>query len=319
MDARIIRARRYDEIRPLLEAEKTPFVPRAPQRIDPETVMPGVKSILVAAFPYELPPLQEERGVPYRVSASAYGGDYQEIVRRRLKEKLGELQVSHPGLKGVVQVDTGPLVDRQLAYDAGLGFFGKNRFLIHPHYGTRFFIGLLLLSEDLSTGDVTKVPGGCGTCTRCLDACPSGALSRGESYRVSRCIAYLTQKKGGLTEEERLLFDGRVYGCDTCQQVCPYNQQANPDPILGPSIGLLDPEEVLFMSNRIFRATFGAHAFAWVGATTIKRNLLIAAAVKKDPRLEGWIARLESVAPPALEDTLDWAKAFVSKMSKNHF
>ncbi len=319
MDARIVPARRYDELLARLEKEKTPFVPLAEERVDPRDVMPGVKSILVAVLPYDLPKLVEERGVPYRVSASAYGGDYHAIVRRRLEEKLEELTEGHPGLEGIIQVDTGPLVDRHLAHEAGLGFFGKNRFLIHPQYGTRCFIGLILLSKDLSGEVPEQVEEGCGDCTRCLGACPSQALSKAHGYRVTRCIAYLTQKKRGLTEEERMLFDGRVYGCDTCQQVCPYNDQSNPDPVAGPDLGLLDPEEVLFMSNRTFQEAYGHHAFAWVGASTIKRNLLISAVASQDPRLIGWLDRLAEMNHPVLEETILWARAFVSKMSKNHF
>ena len=164
------------------------------------------------------------------VARYARGDDYHDIMMARLEElhRWLESEVSGP-VSGKVYVDTGPILERDLARRAGLGWFGKNTNLINPRIGSFFFIGVLLVELDLLS-DPPFDADRCGTCTRCLDACPTDAFARPGVLNATKCISYLTiEAKGAIPREQRAQIGGLVYGCDICQDVCPWNVRFSQD------------------------------------------------------------------------------------------
>jgi epoxyqueuosine reductase len=188
------------------------------KRADSRLPFPGVSSAVVVAMDYG------GAEPPGPVARYARGDDYHDVMAERLRElhrwiddALGR------AVRGRAYVDTGPLLERDLARRAGLGWFGKNTNLIHPRRGSFFFLGSLLLDLELPS-DAPFEADRCGSCTRCLDACPTGALVAPRELDATRCISYLTiEQRGAIDEALRPLLGELLYGCDICQDVCPWN------------------------------------------------------------------------------------------------
>jgi len=208
------------------------------RRGDLSGTMEAVQSVVVLAQDYnqEDPPGIPDDGSRGVVARYARGEDYHKVLKNRIQELLGWLK-REAGNRGLVQavegfayVDTGPILERELGMKAGLGWFGRNTLLIHPRRGSYFFLGLLLLDLPLPP-DPPFEADHCGTCKACLDACPTGALlgRDGEGAPVMdarRCISYLTiELKGPIPRELRPAIGNRIFGCDICQEVCPWNQK----------------------------------------------------------------------------------------------
>ena len=202
------------------------------RRLDPGELLPNARSIIVVGMNYYTdaeegpgsPPADPDCALFARY---ARGDDYHDVMTKRLRELLRFLQEqAGPEAEGRVYVDAGPILEREVAQRAGLGWFGKNTLLINTKRGSYFFLGEIVTNVALEFD--TPALGGCGTCTRCLDACPTGAIL--EPYKVDsrRCLSYLTiELKGAIPEEfhPALSASGnRVYGCDICQEVCPFNR-----------------------------------------------------------------------------------------------
>ena len=162
------------------------------------------------------------------ISRYAQGKDYHKILKKKLIElsnylKRQALRTPNSELRTYISVDSGPTVDRALAEMAGLGFFGKNSCIINPQMGSYFFIGVMLTNLELPPTSVSRMPN-CGDCTRCLNSCPTGALVSPGVLDANKCIAYLTiENKGGIPVELRPKIGNRFFGCDICQEVCPFN------------------------------------------------------------------------------------------------
>ena len=190
----------------------------ADKRRDSRLPIAGATSAIVVAFDYG----GTQPSGP--VARYARGDDYHDIMidmLRELQRWLGR-ELGGP-IRGKPYVDTGPILERELAQRAGLGWFGKNTVLINPHRGSYFFLGSLLVELDLAP-DTPFEADRCGNCTRCLDACPTGAIVAPHVLDATRCISYLTiEAKGAMAEELRPLVGDKVYGCDICQEVCPWN------------------------------------------------------------------------------------------------
>jgi epoxyqueuosine reductase len=209
------------------------------KRSDLERVLPGVRSVVTVGINHHTVSLPLElaenpaRGI---IASYAWGDDYHEILAPRLRQLAAfvEAQVGQPVARRVY-VDTGPLLERELAARAGLGFVGKNTNLIHPRLGSWLLLGELLLSVDCSPDGETMssvrpgIPtfvGSCGRCTRCLEACPTGALVAPYVLDARRCISYLTiELKGAIPRDLRPSLGNRIFGCDICQEVCPWNRR----------------------------------------------------------------------------------------------
>jgi epoxyqueuosine reductase len=208
------------------------------RRADLRGTMPHVRSVVVVAQDYfqEDPPGVPEDPTRGVVARYARGADYHDILKSRLQDLLAWLrrEARERGLasdvRGLAYVDTGPILERDLARRAGLGWFGRNTMLIHPRHGSYFFLGVLLLDLPLPA-DAPFEADRCGSCRACLDACPTGALlGRDESgapvMDARRCISYLTiELKGPIPRELRPRMETRIFGCDICQEVCPFNRK----------------------------------------------------------------------------------------------
>lgn len=208
------------------------------KRTDPRLLEEGTQSIVSVLYNYYTP--EEPVDKTYRISRYAYGQDYHHVVKEKLWTLLKQLQERMPELRGRAFVDSAPVMDKVWAQRAGLGWIGKNSNLINQQYGSFFFIGELLLNVPLAY-DV-PVADRCGNCTRCLDACPTNALS---PYQVDarKCISYQTiERKGELCSDDTPGFTNWIFGCDICQQVCPWNGKALPhnEPLFKPHPDLLN-------------------------------------------------------------------------------
>jgi len=210
-----------------------------PRRADPRLLLPECKSILVLAACYSSPPrFGEGPGVGFgRIAAYAWGRDYHTVLPPKL-EKLAAFIEQQVGRQIPCRwyTDTGPLLERDLAQRAGLGWIGKNTCLIHPRIGSYYFLAEILLSLEIEP-DLPFAEDRCGTCTRCLKACPTGALLPDRTMDASRCISYLTiENKADIPLGLRPKTGNWVFGCDLCQMACPWNRRASAlDPGIDPA------------------------------------------------------------------------------------
>jgi epoxyqueuosine reductase len=200
--------------------------PRArARRADPRLILPECKSILVLGIRYDAPsPSPEGPGVRGRVASYAWGDDYHLVLPPRLRSIVTflEQQVGHP-VANRYYTDTGPVLERDLAQRAGLGWTGKNTCLINPRHGSYFLLAEILLGIELEP-DQPLLTDHCGTCTRCIDACPTDCILPDRTLDAGRCISYLTiENKDEIPAELRRLTGEWVFGCDICQAVCPWN------------------------------------------------------------------------------------------------
>src|SRR5687768_10853997 len=206
------------------------------RRANPREIMPECKSILVLATPYSPPgPLGEGPGVRAEVASYAWGEDYHDVLPARMKELIQFIEEQVGSLvKNRWYTDTGPLLERDLAQRAGIGWIGKNTCLIHPRHGSYFLLSEILLDLALEP-DLPFVTDHCGTCTRCIEACPTDCILPDRTIDATRCISYLTiELKDEIPTELRDKMGNWVFGCDICQMVCPWNRFAGEgDPSFG--------------------------------------------------------------------------------------
>lgn len=254
------------------------------ERITPKLFFPEAKSVIMTALNYYNPAIRE-KPLHGKLSRSTWGRDYHRVMGEML-ERLGQsLTQLEPGFKYKAFVDTGPLVERELARRAGLGWIGKNCALITPEFGSWVFLGGMAVNVELPPD--SPLNQSCGSCRRCLDACPSGALEAAHCVNPRRCLSYISQKKGYLGLEERKLLQGRLYGCDTCQEVCPVNHkvaQETGNAAFRPLPHVyLSLAEIVTMDNKQFKEWLGPTAAAWRGKTNLKRNAVIALGNGGDP------------------------------------
>ena len=196
------------------------------KRRDPQKVLEGTRSVIVVALNYWQGAAQarESNGVTGRVARYAWGDDYHEVILRKLEQLDGFLRARGGSQK--CYVDTGPILERDYAAEAGIGWHGKSTMLIDPQLGTWFFLGEILTTLALPPD--APQPARCGTCVRCITACPTGAITEPHRLDARRCISYLTiELKGSIPLELRSLIGDRIYGCDDCLEACPWNRFAS--------------------------------------------------------------------------------------------
>lgn len=196
-------------------------------RADPRLILPECKSILVVAANYLTQPSQPSVGqIRARVAAYALGDDYHDVLLKRLDHLAAFIEVQvNQSVPNRIYTDTGPILERELAQRAGLGWIGKNTCLINPQIGSYFILGELLLGIQLEP-DPPFSSDRCGSCTRCIDACPTACILPDRTLDARRCISYLTiEEKGNIPANLRSLIGSWLFGCDICQQVCPWNSR----------------------------------------------------------------------------------------------
>jgi epoxyqueuosine reductase len=247
------------------------------KRYDPRLLVEGTKSIVTVLYNY-FPKQQIDDNDRYKIAKYAYGADYHDVLKRKMRQLLERIESQTGELEGTrVFVDSAPVLDRAWAVRCGLGFIGKNTTLIHPKKGSFFFIGHLFLPIELTeTGQ--ELTNRCGRCTKCLDACPTGALEAPFQMDARKCISYLTiEYKGNFDGLDPKTFKGWMYGCDICQDVCPYNRFSLPnmEPEFQPSQRLLDMREKDWknLSKADFEELFKHSAVKRAGYEGLKRNI----------------------------------------------
>lgn len=197
-------------------------------RLDPRALLPTARSAIVVAHNYhQQPPPQSADNAPHgRIAMYAWGEDYHLVIREKLDALVAELRREIPEpFDARPCVDTSAIVERELAAAAGIGWIGKNTLVLHQELGSWFFLGVVLTSLDLAPDE--PATDHCGTCTRCLDACPTHAFPAPYQMNATRCISYLTiEHRGEIPAEFHQPIDNWLFGCDICQQVCPYNKDA---------------------------------------------------------------------------------------------
>jgi len=242
-----------------------------------DAILPFTRSVIAVA--HAIP----ARG-PGNVAKYARGEDYHHVVRRHLKAVIEDLRPLAPrGAHFRVCVDTAPLLEREIAARAGLGFLGKNGLLVVPGLGSHVVLGEILTDVALAPTLAPADPGvdRCGTCTACLDACPTAAFVAPRVLDARKCVAYLTiEKRGSFTAAEEAALEGRLFGCDVCQDVCPFNEARGAQPTgRGAS---LDPAEILALDANAFRARFFGSAVWRATHEGLARNA--AAALRRGVR-----------------------------------
>jgi epoxyqueuosine reductase len=265
------------------------YLPRgAEKRRDSRLPVPGTTSAIVVGLDYG------GRAPSGPIARYARGDDYHDVMLGKL-ETLHEWLESEVGgpIKGKPYVDTGPILERDLARRAGLGWFGKNTNLVNPRIGSFFFIGALLVDLDLAP-DTPFEADRCGTCTRCLDACPTRAFVEPRVLDATRCISYLTiELKGAIPEDLGAKMGTHLYGCDICQDVCPYNvkfAQELREPAFAPraQTGERDARslarELLAMDDEAFRAAFRNSPIKRAKRRGVARNAAVVLANIGDER-----------------------------------
>ncbi|MFW5821458.1 MAG: tRNA epoxyqueuosine(34) reductase QueG [Bacteroidota bacterium] len=196
----------------------------APLRKDPEKLLPDAKSVIPVILNYYTTRMQDDIDAPV-VSKYAYGRDYHKVLKKKLKQLLSFVKETIPGTRGRPFVDSAPLMEHAFARDAGLGWIGKHSLLISPDYGTYVFIGELIIDKELEY-DTRELKDLCGNCRICIDECPTHAIQPGRVVDANKCISYLTiENKNEIPVKFKNNFYNRVYGCDICQEVCPWNRK----------------------------------------------------------------------------------------------
>jgi epoxyqueuosine reductase len=285
-------------------------------RRHPASVLPEVRSVLMVAMNYK--PAQEAEapaaaGPKGRVARYARGADYHDVLREKLCRLLQWLQQERPGCRGRAVVDTAPLLERDFARRAGLGWFGKNTMLLDKRLGSYLFLGALLTDLELPA-DAPFATSHCGTCTACLDACPTGAFAGPGWLDSRRCISYLTiELRGPVPEELRSGLGDWLFGCDVCQEVCPWNRKAPPGthPALAqrPELEALDPVELLSLTEEEFRHRFRSTALMRSRRRGLLRNAALVLGNAGDPRALPALRRALDDPEPLVREAAAWAIA----------
>jgi epoxyqueuosine reductase len=293
----------------------------ADARRHPHSVLPQVRSVVMVALNYNPPPDDVPAQTPRaRVARYARGADYHDVLRERLGRLLAWLQAQRPGCRGRAVVDTAPLLERDFARRAGLGWFGKNTMLLHKRLGSYFFLGALLTDVELCP-DTPFTASHCGTCTACLDACPTGAFTGPGWLDSRRCISYLTiELRGPVPEDLRAGVGDWLFGCDICQEVCPWNRKApaGRDPALAPRADLehIDPAELLSLTQEEFRHRFRGIALMRARRRGLLRNAALVLGNAGDTRALPALRRALEDPEPLVRDAAAWAIERIQRGSR---
>ncbi len=297
---------------------------RVDERVDPQRVLAGARSIIAVGLVYD--PERASAASPRMAAIARYAGgnDYHDVMLDRLRAlEAGLAALVEVPVASRAYVDTGPVQERVFAAYAGLGWIGKNTCLIHPGYGSYLFLGVLL--TDLALEPDAREPDHCGTCTACLDACPTDAFAAPYQLDARRCISYTTiEARGPIPESMRAEHANWVFGCDICQEVCPWNRRERrklpPDPLglrariaaraqwIEPSIAW-----ILELDEDRWRAATRGTALRRTRYRGLIRNALVAAGNSRDASLANPIRRHLDSPDPLIAEHARWALARLPK------
>ena len=285
---------------------------QADRRASVKTAFPWARSVLCVALQYDTPAPYSNEAEPGAgwIARYAWGDDYHDVMKAMLDGLAERLQAELGPLQARAYVDTGPIVERAYAAAAGLGAWGKNTCLLDPTLGSWFFLGEIVVDRDW-TADTPR-PDMCGTCTACLDVCPTGALPRPFFLDATRCISYLTiEQKGSIPEDLREGVGRHVFGCDLCQDVCPWNRKRKHH---GPAAfaarpGLVAPalETLAALDEEAFRQRFRKSPVKRAKRRGLLRNVAVAMANSGDARHVPALERLAQDDDPLVREHAQWA------------
>ncbi|HIE51964.1 MAG TPA: tRNA epoxyqueuosine(34) reductase QueG [Armatimonadetes bacterium] len=285
------------------------------KRRDVRAVLPSVRSVIVVGLNYYASPAEINSHPPSlagRIARYAWGTDYHGVMEARLKELAHWLQeIGGPKVESKVYVDTGPLLEREWAVRAGLGWFGKNTQVLNQQWGSWFFLGEVLTSLELTPDG--PMAAHCGTCTRCLSACPTGALRAPYLLDARRCISYLTiELKGPIPRNLRSQLGNWIFGCDECQEVCPWNQRRARFPAAStfhprPDLARPDLLELLNLTPAEFNRRFRDSPLRRTKRRGLLRNLCVALGNSGDRRAVPALIRALGDAEPLVRAHAAWA------------
>lgn len=254
------------------------WMEREPEkRADPQILFPGAKTVIVLALNYYTPSQHEDSADKGKISRYAWGDDYHDVVKSKLRELFSSIKELIPDVDGKVCVDTAPMMDKAWAVRAGIGWMGKHSNVITKEFGSWFFIGEILLDVELDY-DTEHVDDHCGSCTACLDACPTQAIVAPFVVDSNRCISYATIE---LRDQELPMqiaddLNGWLYGCDTCQDVCPWNrfEQKTTEPGFQPRAGNVSAslDEILNLTPETYAERFRRSAMKRTKLSGLQRN-----------------------------------------------
>jgi epoxyqueuosine reductase len=316
-----IAAGRAGEMKYLEARDQSGSLKRASLR----STLPWVRSVIVCAInyntaqPYSTGVKDPQRGW---IARYAWGQqDYHEAVLNRLRAVESRLRaaVGSSELQTRCYVDTGPLVERVYAKYAGIGWIGKNTCILNQKMGSWLFLGVILTSFELEPD--LPAPDRCGSCTRCIDACPTDALVAPYQLDSNRCISYLTiEKRGAIPEDLRTSMGREVFGCDICQEVCPWNRKAPATEAaeFQPREGLVNPalEWLAGMSDEEFRRKFRGSAVRRAKRSGLRRNAVIAMGNSRDERFAPLLERLKTDEDPFVAQSAEWAAKRLSGVAR---
>ncbi|MCY2968825.1 MAG: tRNA epoxyqueuosine(34) reductase QueG [Planctomycetota bacterium] len=285
---------------------------------DLSLVLHGARSVIALGMSYnnttcgvdEVPSAQP--GVAGRVARYAQGErDYHDLIRERLHLLIRRIREIAPGAKGRGVVDTAPVLERDFARSAGLGWFGKNTLLINKRLGSWFFLAAVLVDIELEY-DSPHSASHCGTCTRCLDACPTDAFVAPYVLDARKCISYLTiELRGTIAEELRGAMGDWLFGCDVCQDVCPWNRKAATtlEAVFRPrdDLAVVNALELLGLSEEEFQAHFAGTPLDRPGRDGLRRNAAIAIGNSGNPANISHLAPFRNDPDSIVRETVEWA------------
>ena len=288
---------------------------RAEQRASPTGLWPEAKSVIALAMSYapssDPLALAEERERA-RISVCAQGGDYHKTVKKGLKA-LGRWLAESEGCELKVFVDTAPVMEKPLSAAAGIGWQGKHTNLLSREHGNWLFLGVIYTTLELAPD--APASDHCGSCTRCIAACPTDAITVPHRLDARRCISYLTiEHAGPIPHEFRAAIGNRIYGCDDCLAVCPWNrfaEAAEANLAFAPRAELTAPAlaDLLSLDDASFREMFSGSPIKRIGRNRLVRNCLIAAGNSASAALRAPVERLLSDPDPIVAEAAEWAAA----------
>ena len=238
-------------------------------RKHPDRMLDGLQTIISLAYPYPATKPTTPDGYAASRYATPREEDYHLRLRVLAKQLCRSIAEAFPNSRSRVCVDSAPIMERSFAVTSGIGFVGKNTMLIVPGHGSYCFLAEILTTAPFQIPPVMEMESRCGTCTRCIEACPTGALKAPFQIDVSRCLSYLTiEAKHDINKKAAEKMGNTFFGCDVCQEVCPFNKTEDP------AISLPSTDRIVQMSEHDFKKTFGKTAFERAGLGKLKRNIL---------------------------------------------
>jgi len=282
-------------------------------RRTPASILPDVKSVLMVGMPY-----QGDAAASSRIARYAQGADYHREIWDRLNRMSAWLMEFVPGCSAHGVTDTAPLLERDFARRAGLGWFGKNTMLIDKHQGSFLFLAALLTSIELKP-DPVHTGSHCGTCTACLDACPTQAFPAPGWLDARRCISYLTiELNGPIPDELREGVGGHLYGCDICQDVCPWNRHEVKQGLpTRPDLVAIDPAELLALNEAQFKNRFRGTSLLRARRGGLLRNAAIALGNTGDASALPVLHRALVDKDPVVREAAEWAIAKLAERDQS--